>query len=114
MCGADGTNGLFANVPFVAGETILIITWTVRTSTDHSHYRVGPRWIGIGECTWLVPASRNHEASVSAAELILWPPSALDNAVCTWSRLVVVRLGAASPRFDEEFLPRVMKAAPAR
>jgi CubicO group peptidase (beta-lactamase class C family) len=29
-------------------------------------------------------------------------------------RLVVVRLGAASPRFDEEFLPRVMKAAPTR
>jgi CubicO group peptidase (beta-lactamase class C family) len=29
-------------------------------------------------------------------------------------RLVVVRLGAAAPRFDEEFLPRVMKAAPTR
>jgi hypothetical protein len=29
-------------------------------------------------------------------------------------RLVVVRLVAASPRFDEEFLPRVMKAAPTR
>jgi CubicO group peptidase (beta-lactamase class C family) len=29
-------------------------------------------------------------------------------------RLVVVRLGTASPRFDEEFLPRVMRAAPTR
>ncbi|MGH6693457.1 MAG: hypothetical protein ACREF4_22535, partial [Gammaproteobacteria bacterium] len=46
--------GLFANVPFAAGQTILVIKGTVTTSAYNAHYRVGPRWIGIGDCAWLV------------------------------------------------------------
>jgi hypothetical protein len=85
--------GLFANVPFVAGETILVITGTVRTSTYDSHYRVGPRWIGIGDCTWLVPTPRsdasylNHSCDANAVitaeqTLVAVSPLARGQEIC--------------------------------
>ena len=52
--------GVFANVPFAAGQTILMIKGRRRTSTYDGHYRVGPRWIGVGECTWLEPTPRSY------------------------------------------------------
>jgi hypothetical protein len=52
--------GLFANVPFAAGQTILVIKGRKRTSTYDGYYRVGPRWIGIGDYTWLEPTPKSH------------------------------------------------------
>jgi hypothetical protein len=47
--------GLFASVPFAPGQTIVVLTGRTRASTYDGHYRTGPRWIGIGDHTWLVP-----------------------------------------------------------
>jgi hypothetical protein len=54
--------GLFANTSFRAGETILVIKGTVRNSTYDGRYRIGPRWIGIADRTWLEPV-RGSDAS---------------------------------------------------
>ena len=85
--------GLFAGVPFAAGETILVITGTVKTSTYDSHYRVGPRWIGIGDCTWLEPPRRsdasylNHSCDANAViaadrTLVAVAPLATGEEIC--------------------------------
>jgi len=47
--------GLFANVPFASGQIILTIKGRRHMSMYDGHYRVGPRWIGIGDCLWLEP-----------------------------------------------------------
>jgi hypothetical protein len=52
--------GLFAAVPFAAGEAILVIRGRKRRSTYDGHYRVGPRWIGIANNTWLEPTPNSH------------------------------------------------------
>jgi SET domain-containing protein len=54
--------GLFANMSFSAGQTILVIKGTIRSSTYDSKYRIGPRWIGIADRTWLEP-ERGSDAS---------------------------------------------------
>lgn len=57
--------GLFANVAFAMGETILVVKGRRRTSTYDSHYRVGPRWIGIGDCLWLEPTPGSHASFIN-------------------------------------------------
>jgi hypothetical protein len=57
--------GLFANVPFAAGQTILVIKGRRRTSTYDGHYRVGPRWIGIGDNLWLEPTEGSPASFVN-------------------------------------------------
>jgi hypothetical protein len=52
--------GLFANVPFAAGQTILAVKGRKRTSTYDGYYRVGPRWIGIGDYTWIEPTPGSY------------------------------------------------------
>src|SRR5262245_27452299 len=64
--------GLFANVPFAAGQTILVIKGRRRTSTYDGHYRVGPRWIGIDDNLWIEPTTGspasfvNHSCNANA------------------------------------------------
>jgi hypothetical protein len=57
--------GLFANVPFAAGQTILVVKGRRRISTYDGHYRVGPRWIGIGDNTWIEPAPGSSASFVN-------------------------------------------------
>ncbi len=57
--------GLFANVPFAAGQTILVIKGRQRTSTYDGHYRVGPRWIGIDDNRWLEPTAGSPASFVN-------------------------------------------------
>jgi uncharacterized protein len=52
--------GLFANVRFAAGQIILVINGRIKTATYDRRYRVGPRWIGIDDYTWLEPVPRSH------------------------------------------------------
>jgi hypothetical protein len=73
--------GLFANVPFAAGQTILVIKGRRRTSTYDGHYRVGPRWIGIGDCLWIEPTPGSHASFVNH--------SCNANAVITADRALV-------------------------
>jgi hypothetical protein len=57
--------GLFANVAFAPGQTILVITGRRRTAAYDGRYRVGPRWIGVGDCVWLEPSPRSHASFVN-------------------------------------------------
>jgi hypothetical protein len=57
--------GLFANVPFAAGQTILVIKGRQRTSTYDGHYRIGPRWIGIDDNLWLEPTAGSAASFVN-------------------------------------------------
>src|SRR5262245_53208432 len=73
--------GLFANVPFAAGQTILVIKGRRRTSTYDGHYRVGPRWIGIDDNLWIEPTTGSPASFVNH--------SCNANAVITADRVVV-------------------------
>jgi hypothetical protein len=57
--------GLFANVPFASGQTILVIKGRRRTSTYDGRYRVGPRWIGIDDRLWLEPTAKSYASYVN-------------------------------------------------
>jgi hypothetical protein len=57
--------GLFANVSFASGQTILVIKGRRRTSTYDGHYRVGPRWIGIDDNKWIEPTPGSHASFIN-------------------------------------------------
>jgi hypothetical protein len=73
--------GLFANVSFAAGQTILVITGKQRAATYDGRYRVGPRWIGIGDRLWLEPAPGSYASFINH--------SCNANAVITAERTLV-------------------------
>jgi len=57
--------GLFANVAFASGQTILVIKGRQRSSTYDGHYRVGPRWIGIDDQLWIEPTPKSYASYVN-------------------------------------------------
>jgi SET domain-containing protein len=52
--------GLFAAISFATGQTILVIKGRRRTATYDGRYRIGPRWIGIGDGLWIEPTPGSH------------------------------------------------------
>jgi uncharacterized protein len=50
--------GIFAGVRFKKGQALFRLEGEVVVDSYSLNYRVGPRWIGIGDKTWLAP-SRN-------------------------------------------------------
>jgi hypothetical protein len=73
--------GLFANVPFASGQTILVIKGRPRTSSYDGRYRIGPRWIGVGDCLWIEPAPGSYASFINH--------SCDANAVITGDRALV-------------------------
>jgi hypothetical protein len=73
--------GLFANVSFASGQTILTIKGRRRISTYDGHYHVGPRWIGIDDNKWIEPTPGSHASFINH--------SCDANAVITAERVLV-------------------------
>lgn len=55
----DGTKVVVAKLPLERGAIAYEVEGPTITYTKAPHYRVGFRWLGIGENTWLIPEDRN-------------------------------------------------------
>jgi hypothetical protein len=63
--------GVFARIDFAPGDSVFVLKGTIRRFGYDDKFRMGPRWIGVGDRQWIDPARTyggflNHSCDANA------------------------------------------------